>query len=203
MSPSDADGPAAPITLPISLDVRTLDVFVVGNEGAAMRVAALDERGAGRVYIFAESPPEDLAPLVGDRLIRRWPTEADFVELKPRLLFVTDLPVDHAARLRTWAHDVGAFVHVQDKVLLCDFHMPAILRRGVLQVSVSTGGEAPGLSRILRDYIGEHAVGPEWVQRVEEFGIERRALKKKGLSFQDLAQRLTDMVAARGWLKGR
>lgn len=192
---------ATPLLLPLTVDVRTIPIMVVGADGAIARLAALDERGASNVKVFAAAPSDELLAAAGDRLITRWPTADDINAMRPRLIFVCDLSDDDSQVLYRLGQDRGVLVHVQDKIPLCDFHMPAILRRGVLQVAVSTGGAAPGLSRLLRDHVAETVVGPEWAERVEEAAAARRTWKAKGFSFQELAKALTDMVAARGWFR--
>lgn len=187
--------------LPLTLHVGTLPIFVIGNEGAVARLAALDERGAANVHVFSEAPDTRLAEAAGARLRRRRPSAADFAEVHPRLVFVADVPEAEAAQLHRLGHDHGALVHVQDTLSLCDFHMPAILRRGMLQLAVSTGGAAPGLARLMRDHLAG-LLGPEWEDRTAQAAVARRAGKDQGLSFQELTQALADMIAARGWFRG-
>ncbi len=43
-----------------------------------------------------------------------------------------------------------ALVNVVDRPLRCDFIVPSVLRRGNLQVAVSTGGRSPALAREIR-----------------------------------------------------
>jgi precorrin-2 dehydrogenase/sirohydrochlorin ferrochelatase len=98
------------------------------------------------------------------------------------------------------AHTVGAFVHVQDRIPLCDFHMPAILRHGHLQLTVSTDGVAPGLARILRDFLADHVFGKEWEGRVNEVRTVRDKWRGEGLSMAQLGTAIGDFMRARGWL---
>jgi precorrin-2 dehydrogenase/sirohydrochlorin ferrochelatase len=186
---------------PLVLNVTALPVFAIGGAGVASRVATLDEYGARNVHVFAPDAPSDVAAVAGARLQARWPEEADFAAHRPQLVFIADVDDGFAAALRTRAKAVGALVHVQDRVTLCDFHMPARIRRGHLQIAISTDGTAAGLARHIRAYLEAHVFGPEWAGRVEEVAAARRKWKQEGLSIVDLGKAVADLVSARGWLK--
>ena len=170
----------SPRMFPLVLDVTALPIFLIG--AVADRAAALRDYGAANLHVFAADP----AP-------------QEFARLRPRLVFIAGLDPQEAARWRTLAHEVGALVHVQDDLALCDFHLPAILRRGRLQVAVSTDGCAPGLARILRDYLSLKVFGPEWRERVEEVAAARAAWKKAGQGAEKLRDAITAFIHDRGW----
>ncbi len=194
--------PAQPkLMFPLVLDVTSLPVLAIGGAGVLARLAALDEHGAKDVHVFAPSPSDELTGAAGARLQRRLPEASDFDAIHPKLVFIADIDDAAAAGLRAQAHVVGALVHVQDRVHLCDFHIPARLRRGHLQVTVSTDGTAAGLARHIREYLETHIFGPEWAARVDEIAAARRQWKQEGLSFADLGRAVADLVARRGWLK--
>ena len=71
------------------------------------------------------------------------------------------------------ARERGIPVNVADEPAEGDFALPSTLRRGRLQVAVSTGGASPALARRIRDEL-EEAFGPEWAGLVEELGVARR-----------------------------
>src|SRR5438874_2098859 len=48
------------------------------------------------------------------------------------------------------ASDAGALVNTADQPSLCDFIMPAVVRRGDIAIAISTGGTSPGLAARLR-----------------------------------------------------
>jgi len=68
-----------------------------------------------------------------------------------QLLFVAGLPEGEARDLAGRARALGVLVNVEDRLPLCDFHVPAIVRRGDLLLTASTGGQVPGLARALRE----------------------------------------------------
>ena len=71
------------------------------------------------------------------------------------------------------AKERGIPVNVADKPAGGDFALPSTLRRGRLQVAVSTGGASPTLAQRIRGEL-EEAFGPEWAGIVEELNTARR-----------------------------
>ncbi len=188
---------------PLMLDVSTAPVMLVGGASLLGRLRALDEHGATAVHVFAPDAPAELAALAGERLRRGWPAASDFTRIAPKLAFISDMDDAQAAVFRALARDAGALVHVQDRIPLCDFHLPAKVRRGHLQVTVSTDGQAAGLSRLIRHYLETDVFGPEWAARVEELAAVRKAWKAEGITLGELASRVEAFVAARGWLSAK
>lgn len=71
------------------------------------------------------------------------------------------------------AKERGVLVNVADRPSEGDFALPSMLRRGRLQVAVSTGGASPALARRIKDEL-EGIFGPEWAGLVEELHSARR-----------------------------
>jgi precorrin-2 dehydrogenase/sirohydrochlorin ferrochelatase len=69
----------------------------------------------------------------------------------------------------------GVLCNVVDVPELCDFYYPAVVRRGALQIAVSTSGESPALAQRLRQRL-EKEFGPEYEAWLRQLGKSRRKL---------------------------
>jgi precorrin-2 dehydrogenase/sirohydrochlorin ferrochelatase len=187
--------------LPIALDLARLPVAVVGRgAGALQRLALLDQAGARRVVVFSDAPDAVLAAAAGDRLRHRLPRHDDLAGTA--VLLVCDLPRPLAVALAADGRALKLLVNVEDATALCDFHMPAIVRRGDLVLAISTGGKSPGLARALKRQL-ERLFDARWAARLEHLARRRRRWRASGRSAQEvsgLTQRLLDRS---GWLAER
>ena len=116
------------------------------------------------------------------------------------LLFVAGLDQDSAAALAAEARAIGILVNVEDVPEFCDFHVPAIVRRGELMLTASTGGHAPGLARRLREWL-EERFGPEWKLHMEDVSSARAGWRAQGLEPQEVSRRTRELVSEKGWLQ--
>lgn len=104
-------------------------------------------------------------PQIRDKMEKLTPFGAELLRcpcLKPEDLtdavaFVVagDLNPAESERVSSLCRAHGVPVNVVDQPALCTFFFPAIIARGDLTVSVSTGGRAPGASALIRQRIGE------------------------------------------------
>jgi precorrin-2 dehydrogenase/sirohydrochlorin ferrochelatase len=116
-----------------------------------------------------------------------------------QLLFVAGLPEGEARHLATRARGLGVLVNVEDVLPLCDFHVPAIVRRGDLLLTASTGGQVPGLARVLRECLADQ-FGPEWTARLKELGAARAKWRAQGLSPREVSHQVRELISRMGWL---
>jgi siroheme synthase-like protein len=136
-------------------------VVVGGGEVAGRKVAALLEAGA-RVCVISPKLTAELQRLASsnavEHLARDWRSE----DLKDCLLAfaATDDPGVHRA-IAEEARAQRVPINVADEPELCDFITPSVVRRGDLQIAISTSGASPALaSRIRRDL--QVIIGPEY-----------------------------------------
>ena len=75
------------------------------------------------------------------------------------------------AACRRW----GVLCNAVDDPPHCDFYCAAVVRRGDLQIAISTNGQSPALAQQLRRELEQRFDG-EWSQRLEALGRERREI---------------------------
>ncbi len=75
----------------------------------------------------------------------------------------------HEARQR------NILCNVVDDPEHCDFYYPAVVRRGDLQLAISTNGQSPALAQRIRREL-EMQFGPEYARWLEELGRDRQQL---------------------------
>ena len=68
-----------------------------------------------------------------------------------------------------------ALCNVVDVPDLCDFFYPSVVRRGDLQIAVSTAGNSPSLAQKIRQQL-ERQFGPGYAEWVRELGETRKLI---------------------------
>jgi uroporphyrin-III C-methyltransferase / precorrin-2 dehydrogenase / sirohydrochlorin ferrochelatase len=181
---------------PIMLDLCDRRCLVVGGGGVAVgKVEGLLAEGA-RVTVVAPRAVASLERRARDGVIalhRRAFVDDDLEGFQ--LVFAAT--GDHAVNQEVVraAHARGAWVNVADDPELCDFHLPARVQRGSLQIAVASGGQAPFVSRRLRQLL-ERKLGLEWSVWIEAAGRFRRAVRAMGLSHDQAEARYHRFFAA-------
>lgn len=168
--------------LPIILTPHSTRIGLAGQGDAlSARISLLSEAGIAPHALF-----EDRAP-----------TASELAGLD--ILFVAGLEESASRETYAKAKASGILVNVEDIPKLCDFYVPAQIRRGELLITVSTGGRSPGLAARVRETLGE-LFGAEWEARVDEVAISRARWRASGLAPEEVAQRTRDMIDQKGWL---
>ncbi len=70
------------------------------------------------------------------------------------------------------------FCNVVDQPQLCTFHVPAVVRQGLLQIAISTGGASPALAARIRREL-EEQFGPAYGELLEGLLELRNCFRKK------------------------
>jgi len=117
------------------------------------------------------------------------------------VLFIAGLDESVSRDIYAKAKAANVLVNVEDVPKLCDFHVPAQIRRGELLITVSTGGRSPGLASRVRETLGE-IFGVEWESHVDEIAIARARWRASGLAPQEVGQKTQEFIDSKGWLNG-
>jgi len=122
--------------------------------------------------------------------VREW-ARAGQIELELRSFSPEDLDGAFVAVVATASRDLNEFAYreaqlrgvlcnVVDVPEFCDFYYPAVVRRGDLQIAISTSGRSPSLAQKLRQQL-EQQFGPGYAAWVAELGETRRLVQASDL----------------------
>ncbi len=160
---------------PVFLDVRERLCVIVGSDAAALRKArSLAALGADVVVIEPHATEEllllqsDGVATVEQRGYVRGDLDGAF------LVHCASGSGEVGRAIHSEAQERGCLINIADAPELCSFIVPSVIRRGGLQVAISTGGVAPGAARRLKRMLGDE-LGDEWTDYVALLG-EVRAL---------------------------
>ena len=166
---------------PINLDIRNKAVVIVGGGAVAGRKAARLAAAGAVVTVVSPRLHESLSALVAQGRVLHEAKEYRDGDLKGALLAfaATD---DHAVNraVAAEASRRGVLVDVVDSPGSGSFTTPAVLQRGELMLTVSTGGASPALSREIVGKL-EQIFGPEYEEAVMLLASAReKILTEKG-----------------------
>lgn len=131
--------------------------------GARIRVVALDAGPAVREWALAGKIELELRAFSSDDL------QGAF------LVVVATASRTLNERIYHEAQRLGVLCNVVDVPDLCDFFYPSIVRRGDLQIAVSTAGKSPSLAQKIRQQL-EKEFGAGYTAWVAELGETRRLI---------------------------
>jgi uroporphyrin-III C-methyltransferase/precorrin-2 dehydrogenase/sirohydrochlorin ferrochelatase len=158
----------------VKLDRRPCLVVGAGSVGES-KIASLLEAGAiVRVVSLAATDVVQKWAASGRLSWHQRPFVPD--DLEGMFLVVAALPQgDLTASIHAEARRRGVLCNAVDDPDNCDFYYPAVVKRGELQIAVSTGGHSPALAQRIRKEL-ERQFGPDYEQWLQELGQARKAL---------------------------
>src|SRR5882672_11517774 len=164
---------------PAFLDLRGRACLVVGGGLVAERkTRTLVECGA-RVTVVSPLVTRGLAALIAaGRVVHRARRflRSDLRGCALAIAATGDSIVD--AAVASTARRRRVLVNVVDRPERCDFILPSVLRRGALQIAVSTGGRSPALAREIRRRL-ETEIGEDYAALVARVGEARARLRTR------------------------
>jgi siroheme synthase-like protein len=188
-----------PVYYPAMLDLAGRDALLVGGgEVAAQKAGPLLDAGAKLRVVAPELIPALRARIEGgeasweQREVRAGDTEGCAVVVCATDQREVNKQVSEEARAN------GIPVNVVDDPELCTFIVPSTVRRGPLQVAVSTGGRSPAFAKFMRKQL-EQAVGEEYGVLAEMAGRMRDLARDAGIGYaerdQAAAEALPELLA--------
>lgn len=146
---------------PVSLDLSGRSVLVVGAGAVAARKAfGLLAAGAQITVVAPEAVPEitEAADNGTLRWHRRTYRRGEVASYRLAVAATGDPAVN--GQVYWDAEAAGIWLNAADDPERCSFTLPAVVRRGDLQVAVSTNGRSPAVAAWLRRSL-EDSIGPE------------------------------------------
>ncbi len=181
---------------PIFLKLEGRQCLVVGaGKVGEPKIGGLIETGAHIRVVAREASPA----------VREWGREGR-IELELRAFTPNDLAGAFLAVVATNSRTLnervyheaqrrGVLCNVVDVPDLCDFFYPAVVRRGDLQIAISTAGQSPSLAQKIRQQL-EKQFGPAYTSWVTELGETRKLILASDLD-KDRKLELLHSLASR------
>jgi len=164
---------------PIYLNLADRRVVVIGGgEVAERKIESLLGTGASIKVVSPEVTARIVVLATEKRIdLHRRPYESGDCLNAMLVLSASDDPAVSRAVFED-ARKCGALVNTADQPRLCDFIMPAVVRRGDVAIAISTSGTSPGLAARLRQKIGR-LIGPEYGRLAQLLSEARPQIRQR------------------------
>jgi len=192
---------------PIFLDLNNQNVVVVGGgEVAERKIKNLLICGC-TIYISSPHLTPYLQQLVAKKKIHHIPYESldTYMNNTFMVIAATD-DTEVNSKIASQAKKHGLLINTVDQPKDCNFIMPSIVKRGNLQIAISTAGKSPALAKKIRKNL-ESMFGPEYDSLTDLLGLVRTKLlsqdqpsSKNKIIFQQLVDsNLLEMIRNKNW----
>lgn len=180
---------------PMFLKLEGRSVLVVGaGKVGEPKIAGLLETGARVRVVSLDATPT----------VRDW-AHSGQIQLETRRFELADLDGTFLAIVATnsrafnervyhEAQPRGILCNVVDVPDLCDFYYPSVVRRGDLQIAISTAGRSPSLAQKIRQQL-EKQFGPAYAAWVAELGETRKLILASDLDKERKLDLLHSLVS--------
>lgn len=147
---------------PLCLNISRRLCLVVGGGRVAERKVRSLLAAAGLVKVVSPAVTPELATLVRRRTIAWSCKPYSRTDLEGvSLVFAATDNAEVQRLVHRDAQEAGLLVNVADAPELCDFQVPATLRRGDLTVAVATNGKSPAVAAMVRRHL-DRLLGDEY-----------------------------------------
>lgn len=164
---------------PAFLDLRGRSCLVVGAGGIAQQKIASLLASGSEVHVVAPCASAEIQRLDSDQRLH-W-TRRTFLPSDLHGVFLVVAATDDRrvnAEVFREADSRRVLCNAVDDPEHCHFQYPAVVRRGELQIAISTGGRSPALAQRLRKELeaqfgAEYGPWLEWLGRVRQLLFHR------------------------------
>lgn len=161
---------------PVNLDIHDRSCLVVGGGRVGTRkVLGLLDCGA-RVTLISPDATETLNALAAENRIVWHQRRFSPGDVKGHFLVIgatDDEPLNR--QVHTDAEDHMLLCNIADRPEICNFILPAVIRRGDLSLAISTAGRSPAFAKHLRKTLASQ-FGPEYETFIDLMGAIRKRL---------------------------
>ncbi|WP_010191879.1 precorrin-2 dehydrogenase/sirohydrochlorin ferrochelatase family protein [Bacillus sp. m3-13] len=181
---------------PLIIDLKGKKVVIAGGGRIAARKAkVLDAEQVNITFIAPEFSEEvrELSVLRGYRLVERGAVAEDFAEAFLAILATNNREVN--ATLVRGLHE-SQLVCVVDESGEGNVTFPATVRRGNLQIAVTSNGSSPKLTRKLKREL-EEQFDFSWISYTDFLAEYREVVKRLPLSFEEKGELLWEILEDR------
>lgn len=179
---------------PVFVQLEGKKVVVVGGGNVAYRkVLALLECGAA-IHLAGRELTLALREMVEKKEIYFLGHEFSEDALENAFMVIAatdDKELNH--HISTCARKKGVLVNAVDQPPDCDFIVPSILKRGDLQIAISTSGKSPALARRIRKRL-EAQFGEEYETFLSMMGRLRKEILSMGLPQKENSRIFQEIV---------
>ncbi len=178
----------------VSLQLRDRPVVVLGGGPVAeRRIATLLDAGAD-VTVISPRVTTTIGRWASAgriRLEQRGYEKGDLRGARVAFAATGEARANRAARTEADAERV--WLNVADEPSLCDFYMPAVMRRGRLTVGISTDGASPALAARLREKF-DRDLGPEYDALLQKLADLRARCRQQGRPLSDARAEIDALI---------
>jgi len=161
---------------PVNLDIQGRPCLVVGGgRVGARKVDTLLKCGAIVTVVSPETTPP-LARLAENGSIALKRREYRSSDVEGRFLVIGATDDERLNRqIHADAERLNLLCNIADRPEICNFTLPAIVRRGDFMMAISTAGKSPAFAKHMRQRL-ESQFGPEYGKLLDLMGAIRRKL---------------------------
>lgn len=196
---------------PLCLNIFGRLCVIIGGGSVAERKVRGVLAASGRVRVVSPALSPELSLLVAQQRIEWWQKTYSVSDLDDAFLVfaATDSATVQEAIYRD-AQAARVLVNIADAPALCDFQVPATIRRGDLTLAVATNGKSPAVAAMVRRRL-EREFGGEYALLTRLAGVLRDQILAEGrdsdatkILFQKiLHDDIVDWLRERRWEKIR